>query len=96
MLLTCPERRLTSDAALMYSGQTYRVSEEGQDYVLELRLPSAHDGEVSARHAGDQLVIQLANQRHNYLLPRFLAYDTLGNASIRNGWLRVRFARAAA
>jgi len=83
-------------AALMYSGQTYRVSEEGKDYVLELRLPFAHEGEVQARHAGDQLVIQLANQRRSYLLPKFLAYYTLGAASIRNGWLRVRFAQAAA
>ncbi len=79
---------------LMYSGQTYRVSQEGKEYVLELRLPFAHEGEVSARHAGDQLVIQLANQRRNYLLPKFLAYYTLGDARVRNGWLRVRFAQA--
>ncbi|HYH83254.1 MAG TPA: ArsA family ATPase [Longimicrobium sp.] len=81
--------------ALMYSGQTYRVAQEGKEYVLELRLPFAHEGEVSARHAGDQLVIQLANQRRNYLLPKFLAYYTLGETHVRNGWLRVRFAQAA-
>jgi len=80
---------------LMYSGQTYRVTQEGNEYLLELRLPFAHDGEVSARHAGDQLVIQLANQRRNYLLPKFLAYYTLGDAHVRNGWLRARFAQAA-
>jgi arsenite-transporting ATPase len=83
-------------AALMYSGQTYRVREEGDEYVLELRLPFAHEGDVDARHAGDQLVIQLANQRRNYLLPKFLAYYTLGDARVRNGWLRARFAKAAA
>jgi arsenite-transporting ATPase len=80
---------------LMYSGQTYRVTQEGKEYVLELRLPFVHDGEVSARHAGDQLVIQLANQRRNYLLPKFLAYYTLGDVHVRNGWLRARFAQAA-
>jgi arsenite-transporting ATPase len=83
-------------AALMYNGQTYRVTQEGGEYLLELRLPFAHEGEVSARHAGDQLVIQLANQRRNYLLPRFLAYYTLGETGVRNGWLRVRFEKAAA
>ncbi|SOD02143.1 arsenite efflux ATP-binding protein ArsA [bacterium JGI 053] len=82
--------------ALMYAGQTYRVTQEGSEYLLELRLPFAHDGEVTARHAGDQLVIQLANQRRNYLLPRFLAYYTLGETGVKNGWLRVRFAQAAA
>jgi arsenite-transporting ATPase len=81
---------------LMYSGQTYRVTQEGAEYLLELRLPFAHDGEVTARHTGDQLVIQLANQRRNYLLPRFLAYYTLGETGVKNGWLRVRFAQAAA
>lgn len=81
---------------LMYTGQTYRVSAEGDAYLLELRLPFAHEGEVEARHAGDQLVIQLANQRRNYLLPKFLAYYKLGEARIRNGWLRVSFAQAAA
>ena len=82
--------------ALMYSGQTYRVSQEGDEYLLELRLPFAHAGEVQARHAGDQLVLQVANQRRNYLLPRFLAYYTLGETGVKNGWLRVRFAQAAA
>jgi arsenite-transporting ATPase len=86
----------TDPTALMYSGQTYRVREEGDEYVLELRLPFAHEGDVDARHAGDQLVIQLANQRRNYLLPKFLAYYTLGDARVRNGWLRARFAKAAA
>jgi len=82
--------------ALMYSGQTYRVSQEGDEYLLELRLPFAHAGDVQARHAGDQLVLQVANQRRNYLLPRFLAYYTLGETGVKNGWLRVRFAQAAA
>lgn len=82
--------------ALMYSGQTYRVSAEGAEYLVELRLPFAEEGGVDARHAGDQLVIQVANQRRNYLLPKFLAYYTLGDASVRNGWLRARFAQAAA
>jgi arsenite-transporting ATPase len=82
--------------ALMYAGQTYRVTQEGAEYLLELRLPFAHEGEVTARHAGEQLVIQLAGQRRNYLLPRFLAYYTLGETGVKNGWLRVRFAQAAA
>jgi arsenite-transporting ATPase len=85
----------TDPTRLMYSGQTYRVTQEGKEYVLELRLPFAHEGEVSARQAGDELVIQLANQRRNYLLPKFLAYYTLGDTQVRNGWLRVRFAQAA-
>jgi arsenite-transporting ATPase len=80
--------------ALMYSGQTYRVTQEGKEYLLELRVPLADEGEVTARHAGEQLVVQLGSQRRNNLLPKFLAYYTLGDAHVRNGWLRVRFAQA--
>lgn len=85
----------TDPTGLMYSGQTYRVTQEGDEYLLELRLPFAEEGDVSARHAGDELVIQLGGQRRNYLLPRFLAYYTLGSTHVRGGWLRARFAPGA-
>jgi arsenite-transporting ATPase len=81
---------------LFYQGQTYRVTNEGDEYVLEVRLPFEEVGEVSARHLGDQLVIQLNNQRRNYLLPKFLAYYTLQETRVQKGWLRVRFAQNAA
>jgi arsenite/tail-anchored protein-transporting ATPase len=80
-------------AALFYSGQTYRVQAEGDDYVLELRLPFDDVGEVHTHHAGDQLVLQINNQRRNYLLPKFLAYYTLVGTRTENGWLRIRFAQ---
>jgi arsenite/tail-anchored protein-transporting ATPase len=76
---------------LYFEGQTYRVEAAGKDYVLELRLPFAEVADVSAHHAGDQLVLQINNQRRNYLLPKFLAYYTLVDARPERGWLRVRF-----
>ncbi len=83
-------------AALMYEGQTYRVREDGADYLLEVRLPFAEAAEVTARHAGDRLVIQVDNQRRSALLPKFLAYYTLQETRVEKGWLRVRFAPSAA
>lgn len=79
--------------ALLYTGQTYRVRAEGDDYVLELRLPFDDVGEVHTHHAGDQLVLQINNQRRNYLLPKFLAYYTLVGTRMERGWLRIRFAQ---
>lgn len=80
-------------AALLYQGQTYRVTADGDSYLLEVRLPFEDAGRVEARHAGDQLVIQVGSQRRNYLLPKFLAYYKLVDSTVRNGWLRVRFAQ---
>jgi arsenite/tail-anchored protein-transporting ATPase len=84
----------TDPTGLLFEGQTYRVTEDGNDYLLEVRLPFAADGEVAAQHAGDQLVLQLANQRRNYPLPKFLAYYTLGEVRTERGWLRVRFLKS--
>jgi arsenite/tail-anchored protein-transporting ATPase len=39
-------------------------------------------------------VIQLANQRRNYMLPKFLAYYRVTDTRAEDGWFRVRFAPA--
>ncbi len=78
--------------AVLYDEPTFKVEEDGDNYVLHLRLPFIEDEEVSVRQAGDQLVVQVANQRRNYLLPNFLSYYTLTEHALRDGWLRVRFA----
>src|SRR5215218_4480287 len=57
---------------LMYSGQTYRVAQEGKAYVLEPRLPIAHEGEVKRAPAGDERVIGLANPAAEYRCPNSL------------------------
>lgn len=79
---------------LFHSGQTYRVQPDGEDYVVEIRLPFATEADVEARHAGDRLVVQVHNQRRAYLLPKFLAYYTLQETRAVNGWLRARFGAA--
>lgn len=81
--------------AVFFHGQTYRVRPERGGYVLELRAPLAADVEVSARQAGDELVIQVGSQRRSYTLPQFLAYYRLGRTALEEGWLRVRFEPAA-
>lgn len=79
---------------LFHSGQTYRVQPEGDEYVVDIRLPFATEADVEARHAGDRLVVQVHNQRRSWLLPKFLAYYTLKETRAGNGWLRARFGPA--
>jgi arsenite/tail-anchored protein-transporting ATPase len=80
--------------AVLYQGQTYRLNAEGREYVLDLRMPVLDGAEISARQFGDELVIQLGNQRRNYLLPKFLAYYRVRDSRVSNGWFRVRFSPA--
>ena len=83
-----PER---DPADIFYDEPTFRIEEEGDDYVLYLRLPLVDEAEMTARQFGDQLVIQVENQRRNVLLPHFLSYYHLDDAHLENEWLRVRF-----
>jgi len=78
--------------AVLYDTPTFRVREEGEHYVLDLRLPFVENEEIGVRHHGDQLIVQVANQRRNYLLPNFLSYFSLDGHSLDDEWLHVRFA----
>ncbi len=76
---------------VFYRGEPYRLVSEDGGYRLDLRLPESAAGQVTARHAGDEVVLQLGNQRRNYSLPRFLAYYTLTGTRFEQGWFRIRF-----
>lgn len=78
-------------AEVFYHEPTYKVSAEDDAYLLEIRLPLVEDEDFTANRFGDQLVIQIQNQRRNYLLPRFLTYYTMAEWWMEAGWLRVRF-----
>ena len=81
---------------VFYEEPTLQVREDGDAYVLELRLAFAEEEELDVRQLGDQLVVQVANQRSNYILPNFLNYYQLTDAALQDGWLHVRFTPDAA
>jgi arsenite-transporting ATPase len=75
---------------------TFEVTEDGDDYVIEIRLPFASEEQVEARQFGEQLVVQVGNQRRNYILPNFLSYYRLAESALQEGRLRARFVEGAA
>ena len=78
-------------ADVFYDEPTFAIEEDGDAYVLRLRLAFAEEEDIDVRQVGDQLVVQVANQRSNYILPNFLNYYVLTDASLHEGWLHVRF-----
>ena len=78
-------------ADIFYHEPTYKVTAAADAYLLEIRLPLVEEEDFEANRFGDQLVIQIQNQRRNYLLPRFLTYYALEESWIEDGWLRIRF-----
>lgn len=77
--------------AVMYRGEPYRLASEEGGYRLELRLPLDFAGSIDARQVGDELVLQLDNQRRTYSLPHLLAYYRMVDSRLDDGCLRVRF-----
>lgn len=83
-------------AAVYHTEPGFRVEPVAPDgggaaYEVSLRVPLAEAGAVDAQHFGDELVVQIANQRRNVTLPAFLAYYRLAGAAVADGWLKARF-----
>ena len=79
---------------VFFSEQVFKVEEAGDEaYRLSVRLPFADDQSYTVERFGEQLVVQIANQRRHYLLPQFLSLYQKDRTSYRNGWLHVRFVK---
>jgi len=80
-----------SPTAVLHDEPTFEVREDGDAYIIRIRLPFAEEEQVDVRQFGDELVVQVANQRSNYVLPNFLSYYGLSGHSLEDGWLHARF-----
>jgi arsenite-transporting ATPase len=81
----------TDPSAVLYSERPMEIKKEGRGYALYLRLPFAEKDRIQVWSRGDDLVIQVDNQRRNILLPRTLASRRLLGASFEERRLRVAF-----
>jgi len=79
-------------AAVLHDRQTFELIEKGDGYELALLLPFLHTETFEVTQFGDELVIQVHNQRRNYQLPNFLTYYTLTETVLKDDWLRAQFA----
>ena len=73
-----------------------RVTRQGQKTLVLSSGPAHGLADALDRQLGDQLVVQVANQRSNYILPNFLNYYTMTDTTLEEGWLHVRFTPDAA
>jgi len=81
--------------AVLFRGETYKLAAVDGAYRLDVHLPFTEEEQPTARQFGDEVVIQLRNQRRSYALPHFLAYYTLADSRLEDDWLRLRFEPAS-
>jgi arsenite-transporting ATPase len=78
---------------IFYKGKSYEVIKEKGAYTLILKLPFVSKEEVKLHQVGEELTIQIENQRRNIFLPSFLARLNVEKANLEGGVLKISFER---
>jgi arsenite-transporting ATPase len=81
----------TDPTRVMYAEKPVEVKKEGRGYAMYIRLPFADKDRIQVWTHGDELVVQVDNQRRHIMLPRSLASRSLTGAAFVEQRLRVGF-----
>ncbi len=78
-------------SAVLHRDRPVVVKKEGRAYALYLKLPFAEKDRIQVFAHGDELVVQVDNQRRTIVLPRTLAGRAVASAAFCEQRLRVAF-----
>jgi arsenite-transporting ATPase len=77
--------------AVLHPDKPIEVRKEGRTYVMYIRLPFAEKERIHVVTRGDDLTVQVDNQRRHIVLPRTLAGRPVVSAAFAEQRLRVAF-----
>jgi arsenite-transporting ATPase len=77
--------------AVLCQEKPVEVRKEGKGYALYIRLPFADKDRIQVLTRGDELVVQVDNQKRHLVLPRSLAGRRVLGAAFADQRLRVAF-----
>jgi len=86
----------TDPTGVLHHDKPMEIRKSKGGYVMSLRLPFAEKERIQVWTRGDELVVQVDNQRRRLVLPRTLAGREVENAAFQEQWLRVTFGRKEA
>jgi arsenite-transporting ATPase len=86
----------TDPTGVLHRERPMEIRKKGKGYVLSLRLPFADKDRIQVWTRGDDLVVQVDNQRRHLVLPRTLAGRGVEAAAFADEWLRVTFGKKEA
>ena len=81
----------TNPAQVFYNQPTYRIVKNKNHFELRINLPFVTEKDLEVHQFGEELVIQIQNQRRNYFLPRFLEYYRISHYQLKDHQLCIRF-----
>jgi len=72
---------------IFFNERNIIIDETDNGYQIKLRLSFIDEQKFKVNKFGDELVIELANRRHNVLLPKFTNFHQLSSFNYRKPWL---------
>ncbi|NND06052.1 MAG: ArsA family ATPase [Saprospiraceae bacterium] len=78
---------------VFFEERFFNIQEQDDGYLISLKLPFLHAQDLQCKKFGDELVIQVGNQRKSIYLPRFANYLQLKDFTFEAPWLRVTLTR---
>ena len=80
-------------ASRFVTASPQRIEKSGTEYVLSLKVPFVDRSAVDLSRHNGELYVTIGNYRREISLPRVLAQRETAGAAIKDGELRVRFAK---
>lgn len=78
---------------VLFQDRIFEVKKDQEQYVLALNLPFATKDQFELSQKGDELLLQINNERRCFTLPDILKGKEVEGASYEEGWLNIRFAK---
>ncbi|RLD79391.1 MAG: ArsA family ATPase [Bacteroidetes bacterium] len=74
---------------IFFNEKTMIIKESDKGYQIKLKLSFMDDSSYKINKFGDELVIEIANRRHNVLLPKFTNFHKLLSYDYKAPWLLI-------
>jgi arsenite-transporting ATPase len=86
----------TDPTTVLHRGPTQVIEPAGDGYLLRIPMPNVEAPRLAMSKKGDELYVEIGNIRREIALPRVLAPLDAAGATLRDGFLEIRFAASAA
>lgn len=83
----------TKPESVLHNESSYKLEETGDGYLLKIKLPFLKNVKYTINKYGDEIVLQIANQRKNIFLPRFVNFYQLTSHDYKSPWLYAYFTK---
>lgn len=79
-------------SAVLFKEQVFMVEKEGDGYQMRWHLPFARKDEMELNQKGDEILVEIKNERRCITLPELLKGREITGAKFKEGWLTIAFA----